>query len=67
MPNGTFHLFNTDDEVVSFDLNERTVRPLSKFELACRWHSCNMLTFQSKLLMDSILDGFALSGRECFE
>lgn|GEM_PF-4015485 len=67
MPNGTIHLFNSDDEEVTFQMYGKDVRPFSKFKLACEWHSCNMLTFQSKLLMDSILDGFMLSGCECFE
>lgn len=67
MPSGTFQLFNTDNEEVTFQMSGRDIHPFSKFKLACKWHSRNMLTFQSKLLMDSILDGFVLSGSECFE
>lgn len=66
MASGTFHLFNIDDEQVTFQMNEKEILPSSTFKLACKWHSCNMLTFQSKLLMDSILDRFVLSGSECF-
>jgi hypothetical protein len=42
----------------------KAIHPFSKFRLAYKWHSCNMLTPQSKLLMDSILDRFALNGAQ---
>lgn len=64
MPSGTFHLFNTDNEEVTLHLYGKGIHPFSKFKLAYKWHSCNMLTPQSRLLMDSILDRFALSGAQ---
>jgi hypothetical protein len=63
MPSETYHLFNIDDEKVTLQLNEKMIHPFSKFMLAHKWYSCNMLTLQSKLLMDSIIDRFALSRR----
>ncbi len=56
MVGGTFQLFNTDDKDVTFHMYGKDIHPFSKFTLACRWHSSFMLTPQSRLLMDSILD-----------
>jgi len=56
MINGTFQLFNTEDESVTFHMYGKDIHPFSKFTLACQWHSGFMLTPQSKLLMESILD-----------
>lgn len=63
MPSGTYHLFNVDDEKVTLQLNGKMIHPFSKLMLAHKWYSCNMLTVQSKLLMDSIIDKYALSRR----
>lgn len=60
MISGTFQLFNTDDEEVIFHMHGRDIHPFSKFTLACQWHASYMLTSQSKLLMDSVLDGLTL-------
>jgi len=57
MPYGTFHLFNIEDKKVTFHIDgKKGIRPFSEFKLACQWHSHKMLTPQSKLLMDSILE-----------
>lgn len=56
MISGTFQLFNTDEGDVTFHMYGKDIHPFSKFTLACQWHSSNMLTPQSRLLMESILD-----------
>ena len=56
MINGTFQLFSTDNEDVTFHMYGRDIHPFSKFTLACQWHSSSKLTPQSKLLLEGILD-----------
>ena len=65
MPSGTLHLFNIDDEQVTLQTNEKKIHPFPNFLLAYKWYRYNMLTDQSKLLMDSIIDKFSLS-RQAF-
>jgi hypothetical protein len=62
-----FTLINKDDEGVKFNISGTYIFPPSNFRTACRWYSLDMLTPESKDLMDEILDEFVIARGYCVE
>jgi len=58
MSHQEFTIINTDDEQVKFTISGTLISPSLNFRTACKWYSLNILTKESKAVMEKILDNY---------
>jgi hypothetical protein len=60
-----FTVITINGEEVNFNISDIHIFPPSNFRTACRWYSLDMLTPESKDIMDEILDEFVIARGYC--